>query len=305
MGLRKIQFPIFTILAALLGMVFVRYSPVDAQSLPAEPAKKEEVTPWSVVKKKELSNYKIEISQRMTIAKFPRVESMKARIIPKDGGAVTEFEGTWVNPDPKSFLLSWKGGLLDVDGDGVEDLILQNYSGGGHCCYTYTFYSLKTPLKKLGEVEMKDCGEKISLEDLNGDKVPELISCNPDFTYLGELPYSESPFPPAVYILKDGGYKRADRNFKTVFQSDIQAQRDALAKGYRHANALQIVADYLVLGDEASAWKEFEALYQGADKEVIKVELAKRTGLKAPAPEPKPAISPPPGKGPSGDVGTW
>ena len=39
----------------------------------------EQVTPYTVVKKKDFPNYKVEIEQRMTLSKFPRVESMKAR----------------------------------------------------------------------------------------------------------------------------------------------------------------------------------------------------------------------------------
>ena len=149
------------------------------------------------------------------------------------------------------------------------------------------------PPKKLADIAMKDCGEKISLEDLNGDKIPELLSCNPEFAYLGELPYSESPFPPAIYALKDGEYKRVDRDYKKIYQADIQAQRDSLAKAYRPANVLQIVADLLILGEEKDAWKEMDALYRGADKDVIKAEMAKRMGVKSPVSETQPAAAAP------------
>jgi len=268
----------------------------------AEPAKPPETTPtglesvtdYKVVREKKLTNYKVEIQQRMTTGKYPRVESMKARIIPNDGGSVTHYTGTWLSPDPRGFVIAWKGGLLDLDGDGIEDLLLQNYSGGGHCCYNYVIYSLSKPLQKMGDLPMKDCGEKISLEDLNGDKKMELLSCNPDFAYLGDQPYSESPFPPAIYSLKSGVYQRADGEFRQVFMADIQAQREALAKGYRPANALQIVTDYLLLGEDAQAWQEFDTLYQGADKEKIRQQLLVRMG-KAPAPPPatpKPLGSP-------------
>ncbi len=253
----------------------------------------EQVTPYSVVKQKQFPNYKVEIQQRMTVAKYPRVESMKARIIPSGGGSVTQYTGVWLNPDPKAFVIGWEGGPLDLDGDGFGDLLLQNYSGGVHCCYNYVIYSLAKPLKKLGDLAMKDCGEKIGLDDLNGDKKQEIISCNPDFTYLGDQPYSESPFPPAIFALKNGQYVRADREFRQVFLDDIQAQRDALAKGYRSANALQIVADYLVLGEDAQAWKEFDSLYKGSDKEKIRQQLQNRGGAKVAVPTASAAPSAP------------
>jgi hypothetical protein len=259
-------------------------APAAPAPTPAGEVAPQKLTEWTLAKKRELQNYALEIYQRMTVAKFPRIDSMKAVIIPKAGGSRTEYEGTWINSDPKDFLIGWKGGTLDVDSDGTEDLILQNYSGGGHCCYNYVIYSLKTPLKKLADLPMKDCGEKISLEDLNGDKIPEIITCNPEFTYLGEIPYSESPFPPAIYALRNGEYLRADREFQQVFQNDIHAQRDSLAKAYRPASVLQIVTDYLLLGDEVSAWRELDGLYRGNDKDAVKAELAKRLGLKSPAP---------------------
>ncbi|HKX12415.1 MAG TPA: hypothetical protein VJP40_04620, partial [bacterium] len=96
-------------------------SPAGAE--PAKPAESvptglESVTPYKVVREKKLTNYKVEVQQRMTTGKYPRVESMKARIIPNDGGTVTHYTGTWLTPDPRAFIIGWKGGLLDVDGDG-------------------------------------------------------------------------------------------------------------------------------------------------------------------------------------------
>ena len=285
----------FLVWLLLLSPLPLRAEPPAApakapESAPAAGA--EQLTPYSVVKQKKFPNYKVEIQQRMTISKFPRVESMKVHIEPNGGGAPIDYTGTWVNPDPKAFVIGWEGGLLDLDGDGLEDVLIQNYSAGVHCCYNYVIYSLAKPIKKLGDIAMKDCGEKIGLQDLNSDKKQEIVTCNPDFTYLGEQPYSESPFPPAIYALKGGSYRRADREFKQVFLDDIQAQREALAKGYRPANALQIVADYLVLGDESQAWKEFDTLYQGTDKEKIKQQLQSRIGGKTPAPDPSPAEKP-------------
>jgi len=291
MGLR-----IFFACLLLLSPLGVRAQAPAAPKPPESAATggAEEVTPYTVVKQKQFPNYKVEIQQRMTKSKFPRVESMKMRIVPAGGGSVIDYTGTWVNPDPRAFVIGWEGGQLDLDGDGFEDVMIQNYSGGVHCCYNYVIYSLAKPAKKLGDIPMKDCGEKIGLQDLNGDKKLEIVTCNPDFTYLGDQPYSESPFPPAIYTLKDGQYQRADREFRQVFLDDIQAQREALGKGYRPANALQIVADYLMLGEEAQAWKEFDSLYQGADKEKIKQQLMSRVGVKpaAPVPAASPAAKP-------------
>jgi hypothetical protein len=263
--------------------LFAQPAPPPAPASPQ--VQPQEVTAWKVVRKKVYPYYQVELLQRWTMGKWPRIDGMKARITPVGGGPATEVEGTWMTPDPRDFAVGWPGGVLDMNGDGVEDLVLRNSSGGVHCCYNYVIYSLAPPLKKLGDIDMQDCGEQIRLADLNGDAKPEILSCDAKFTYLGNLPYSESPFPPAVYMLVLNDYERVDRNFKQVYLDDIQRQRDALAKAYRPAAALQIVTDYFLMGDETQAWQQFNALYQGEDKEEMKLNLLKKMGLRIPQAE--------------------
>jgi predicted PurR-regulated permease PerM len=256
---------------------------LQAQAPP--PVPQGALTSWKVVRSKEFPNYKVEIQERWQMGKYPRVDAMKARIAPKDGSPVTELTGTRLTPDPREFAADWKEGqVLDMTGDGVEDLMLRISSGGAHCCYSYVVYSMAKELKKIGEVELLDCGEKIRVYDLDGNGKPEILTCDARFTYLGNLPYSESPFSPAVYNLGLSGFERADKAFKQVYQADIDRQRQTLAASYRPAAALQIVTDYLLMGEEAKAWEEFEKLYQGQDKEQVKLQLMQRMGL---APNPK------------------
>lgn len=234
-------------------------------------------TPWALIKQKSFPNAKVEIFQRKLVsASTSFVDSMKATIIPAMGAAPIEITAFNLEPDPRVNVVAWTGGLLDVDGDGLEDLVLKSFSGGAHCCFSYTIYSLRKPLSKLGEIPMADCGDKISLEDLNQDKKLEILSCDASYTYLGKLPFAESPFPPAIYTLKGEQYVRADSDFKPVFLSDIQAQREVLKNSYKPAAALQIVLDYLLMGEDTKAWQEFDALYQGDDKENIREQI-KRT----------------------------
>jgi hypothetical protein len=249
------------------------------------------LTSWKVVKSKEFPNYKVEIQERWQMGKYPRIDAMKARIVPKDGSPATEVTGTWLTPDPREFAADWKEGqILDLTGDSQEDLMMRISTGGAHCCYSYVAFSLGKELKKIGEVELQDCGEKIRLYDLDGNNKPELLTCDARFTYLGNLPYSESPFPPAIYNMGPNGYERADKTFKQVFQADIDQQRKTLAAGYRPAAVLQIVTDYLLMGEEAKAWEEFDKLYQGQDKEQVRTQLKEKMGLvSAPSPESLPS----------------
>ncbi len=279
-----------------------------AQNPSPKPGVKPEVTDWQLVRQKVFPHYRVEILQRWAKGKFPRIESQKARIVPLQGGTVTEITGTWLTPDPKDFLKDWQPGRpLDITGDGLEDLFLRVSSGGVHCCYRYVIFSLEPVLKRLADLEMRDCGDSIQLKDLNGDGKPEILSCDAKFVYLGDLPYDQSPFPPAVYSLGATGYERADKNFPQIYSEDIQKQQQALAQGSTPFVVLQIVTDYFLLGDEKKGWEEFEKLYQGTDKDKIRLQLTERLQGKIPEPEivipaPKsPETAPSPGFPPGGN----
>lgn len=280
----------------ILSVLFVLSFGIFSNALLAQeppPVPQGALTSWKLTRSKDYPNYKVEIQERWQMGKYPRVDAMKARIIPKDGSPATEIAGTLLTPDPKEFAADWKQGqVLDLTGDGTEDLMLRISTGGAHCCYSYVVFSLAKELKKIGEVELQDCGEKIRLYDLDGNNKPEILTCDARFTYLGSLPYSESPFPPAIYNLGINGYERVDKAFKQVFQADIDRQRQTLAGGYRPAAALQIVADYLLMGEESKAWEEFEKLYQGQDKEQIKTQMMQKMGTQTPGSAPPPPAPP-------------
>ncbi len=298
MGRRYVVF-LLNLFLLLVSLGFVGSSQAQMEAPP-------NVSPWKIIRQKSFPNYKVEIEQRFTLGKWPRIESTRARIIPQSGGSVTEVNAVLLTPDPKDYVRDWKGGLLDMDGDSLEDLVLRTSTGGAHCCYTYVIYSLSKPLKKLGEIDMQDCGEKIRLADLNGDGRPEIISCDSRFVYLGNLPYSESPFPPAVWFLGPSGYERADAQFPAVLQTDIAEQQHILKQGDRTSAVLQLVVDYLLLGRPEEAWGVFEKDYQGADKEMIKEQLMQRLGQKEigeslPAGQPSASVLP----APSGALQGW
>ncbi|MCP5468087.1 MAG: hypothetical protein H7A32_02325 [Deltaproteobacteria bacterium] len=245
----------------------------------AEPVK---LGTWELKRQKQFPHYRVDVLERWTLGKLRRIDSTRVRIIPNEGGSVTEIESTWITPDPKEFIQGWTGGLLDVNGDGLEDLILRRSTGGTHCCYSYTIFSLEKPLKKLVHLDLEDCGESIQLKDLNGDQKKEVITCDAKFKYIGDQPYSKSPFPPAVYELQGNQFKKVDKKYPKIFQDDILKQRTNLQQGYDPAPVLQLVIDYLILGNSNKAWQEFEMLYQEDDKEEVRLEIATKMGVSMP-----------------------
>jgi len=233
---------------------------------------------WRVTKEKSFPNFKVQILTKDNRSMPLGIEGTKAVITNLKGKVVAEVKGLVVEPDPRETIDGWKPGtLLDLDKDGMEDLVLRVYSGGAHCCYTYQIYSLGKILKKLADLKLLDCGDKIKLQDLDGDGRWEILSCNAAFTYFKNIPYSDSPFPPIVFGLESGKFVNEDKKFQKVFDDDIAAERKAIQDhGYSDGEALQIVLDYLLSGRESDAWTQFDQLLNSPKKEAIRSELQER-----------------------------
>jgi len=266
------RLPFSRALAALLALCALGASAWSAE--PQSPPASQPASGWRVQKAKSFPNWKVEILTKDNPQSPLGIEGTRALIKDPSGAVKQELKNVLLEPDPRETIEGWvPGTLLDVDKDGLEDLVLRGYSAGAHCCYTYEIFSLGKVLRKLGELKLLDCGEKLKLQDLDGNGNWELLSCNAKFTYLKSLPYSQSPFPPQVFGLVNGKYVNLDKKYLQVFDEDIAVQRKALEGGYNETAALQIVLDYLLSGREAQAWQEFDQLFTGANKEARKQEL--------------------------------
>ena len=241
---------------------------------------------WRVTKAKTFPNWKVEILSQENTNPNLGPASSKALIKDLNGNVKVEIKDVIIEPDPKENIEGWVAGtLLDVDRDGLEDLVLKTNSAGAHCCYTYQIFSLSKLLKKLGDLKLLDCGEKIKLQDLDGTGAWEILTCNAKFTYFKGIPYSQSPFPPQVFALVNGKYTNVDKKYLKVFDEDISAQKKILEGEFNESAAIQLVLDYLLSGRESNAWQAFEQYYTGLNKESRKQEIQDRwnqyLGLKA------------------------
>ncbi len=271
-------------------------SPGYAQAV-TSPAK----TPlWKVTKQKIFPFYKVQILTRNDST--PSVNTpMKAVIEDLQTHKTVEIKNISIEPDPRETVQDWvPGTLLDLDHDGYEDLLLRVFTGGAHCCYEYHVFSLAKILKKMGDLKFGDCGDKIQLKDLNGDGTMEIITCSAAFTYLKNIPYSNSPMPPDIFGLEGGKYIRQSSRYPAIFEQDLVAQKDSLKQnGYSDEGVIQVVVDQLILGRETQAWQDFEELYLSPNREERRQEIVDRwnqfRGLPAesrPKTESRPALLP-------------
>ncbi|MEL6138276.1 MAG: hypothetical protein AAFR42_12820 [Cyanobacteria bacterium J06628_6] len=92
--------------------------------------------------------------------------------------------------------------LRDLDSDGVSEVIVQNYSGGAHCCTNTTIHRWDGTQFVTAETGFLD-GLGVSFDDLDEDGQTELIMYDQAFLYqFGS--YAESYPPEIILTYQDG-----------------------------------------------------------------------------------------------------
>ncbi|WP_295820520.1 hypothetical protein [uncultured Deinococcus sp.] len=86
----------------------------------------------------------------------------------------------------------------DVTGDGVPEVLLAGFSGGAHCCFTHTLYSLTTPARRL-LTAFSAHSDTLDVRQLNGGGPLELVGADWRFAYGYGMSFAESAPLPVVY----------------------------------------------------------------------------------------------------------
>lgn len=94
--------------------------------------------------------------------------------------------------------------LVDLNGDGSMELIVQSFTGGAHCCYQYWVYSLGETLLELAFLEPQDSA--LIFHDINGDGVFEIEGVDKTFAYW-QADYASSPAPRFILTVAADGVK--------------------------------------------------------------------------------------------------
>ncbi len=86
--------------------------------------------------------------------------------------------------------------LFDLTGDGINELIVRQWTGGAHCCYTYDIYSLNHKFSHIGHFALGD-GHMLTMRS-NRPSQPILIFEDAIFRYWRSGVY-EFPKVPMVW----------------------------------------------------------------------------------------------------------
>ncbi len=184
-------------------------------------------------------------------------------------------------------------GLFSLLGGGTQQLIIEQYSGGAHCCWRYWIYNLTPVFRRIYDSAAygaNQLGYQLNIADLNRSGQYELIQSVMSFDYF-ELPHAQSPFPPAVfqYQWRSGRYQLANRRFPDYVLRDVaehirevQGLNRRLNPGSEQfrenylAAMLQVVLKYIYAGREREAWEFYDREYRLPDKEEMRGKIRRQ-----------------------------
>jgi hypothetical protein len=178
----------------------------------------------------------------------------------------------------------------DINGDGKPDLIVQGYSGGAHCCYTYHIISLSEGLPTLREIRNQVPISFVKRTEGGA----EVRTGEGVFDYF-LLPHGSAVIP-KLFLRLDGD-QLVDVGGEHVGDYDTLIEKarseltldelDKLRKSVYSQNmfidqlpavkkVLTIVLNYLYSGREDQAWHALDEMWPRSDAERVKKLILER-----------------------------
>jgi hypothetical protein len=165
----------------------------------------------------------------------------------------------------------------DVFGDGSPSLILEGYSGGAHCCYTYKIARLGGKPEMLASIENET--PFFFFKDPASGRF-RIMASDGAFDYFDGLCHACTPFPRVVLQVEAGGLRDVSSQFVDQYDSQIALARAKIAEGnigkflaadFEDARkvVLEIVLAYLYSGREEQAWQTLDEMWPAADRERV------------------------------------
>ncbi len=94
----------------------------------------------------------------------------------------------------------------DLDGDGVPDVLIYDYTGGMHCCATVKHIMCSDPPVLTAQISAWH--HSPSYRDIDGDGRYEMIICDSTYAYWNTS-YAGSPKTEAIFRIRNGHYELA------------------------------------------------------------------------------------------------
>ena len=166
----------------------------------------------------------------------------------------------------------------DIFSDGHPSLVLEGYSGGAHCCYTYRIISLTTPPVALPAIR-NETPFYFFKDSASGQY--RVMTSDGAFDYFDGLCHACAPFPRVVLRVDHEGLHDVSTDFVGQYDSEIALARAKIAGGdiskflitdFDDARSvvLEIVFSYLYSGREGQAWQTLDEMWPAGDRDRIR-----------------------------------
>lgn len=152
----------------------------------------------------------------------------------------------------------------DITGDGEPDLVVSEWSGGGHCCFTFRVFQIGKEFRKIATIDAGH-GERADFADLDGDSTLEFVMNDWTFAYW-RTSFGDSPAPKVILRYRDGAYRLAPDLMRANPPSSMQL--DTLAKEVRGHEDWKggeppgglwgVMLDLIYTGHANMAWSFFD-----------------------------------------------
>jgi hypothetical protein len=182
--------------------------------------------------------------------------------------------------------------LYELTGGGVEELEVNMYSGGAHCCYTNYVFTQDGGFRQLIDLPGGQICGIDAVKNIDGKGRPEIIVNDINtWAYFGGLAYAFSPAMPLIigwngknYVNQTARFPQRSLDKARAYQRDLlSARRKDLGKDQDirpelcNAAALGYLANMLAIGKgkEADAW-----LRKNASKDTLAWLAENRTDIR-------------------------
>ncbi|MDI3543360.1 MAG: hypothetical protein PWP57_965 [Candidatus Atribacteria bacterium] len=170
-----------------------------------------------------------------------------------------------------------------------KQLVVEQFSGGAHCCWSDWIIELTQPISILYDSQKYPVGYGMVIEDLDKDGNYEFIQELLTFDYFDRIPHANSPLPAVVFAFNEAAnqFVPANPRFSDYLLKDIeeniqyceeftsQVNPDTYddSAGEYLSSVLQVVIPYIYVNKEDEAWAFFEQRYLLQDKEEIRQKV--------------------------------
>ena len=220
-----------------------------------------------------------------TIEKIPGPQDEQwSAVLKKNNEVIMRFENGYLE-DMTIF------GLYPFIVNRDKQLVVEQFSGGAHCCWSDWIIELTSPISILYDNQKYPVGYGMVIEDINKDGNSEFIQTLLTFDYFDRMPHACSPLPAVVFAFDESSnqFVPANPRFAEYFLKDIEeniqycqeyitkvkANPDSYddSTGEYLSSVLQVVIQYIYVNQEENAWSFFDQNYLLKDKEEIRKKV--------------------------------